>query len=293
MIVSMTGYGFCEISGNGISVSAELRSVNSRFLEVISRLPRSLSGRENDIKELIRQKITRGKINLAITIDRKSVSEIPYTINTSAILSVANLLKEVKEILHLNEEITLSQIMKFSEIFDRDEKPAENPLEWELVQPAVNGATLELVKMKGKEGKELGTDLSERINLIEKKIEEIDTLSEERIPAAREQLMLRVAELVPDRNIIDAARLEIEIALLADKLDVTEECVRFRSHNKLFREMMDANEMNGRSLGFLLQEMNREANTIGSKANDTAIAHRIVLIKEELEKIREQLQNIE
>ena len=208
-------------------------------------------------------------------------------------MSVGNILREVKELLHLKEEITLNHILKFSEVFDGEEKPSEDPREWELVEQAIAGATIELLTMKQKEGKELEKDLNERIIFLEKTLENIDVLSKERIPAAREQLQLRISELVADRNIVDSARLELEIVLLADKLDVTEECVRFRSHNKLFREMMYAQEMNGRSLGFLLQEMNREANTIGSKANDTAIAHSVVSIKEELEKIREQLQNIE
>jgi uncharacterized protein (TIGR00255 family) len=150
-----------------------------------------------------------------------------------------------------------------------------------------------LKKMREKEGAELARDSKERIVKINKNIDAVEHLSKKRIPEERKRLTDRIAQLVEDKSVINNQRLELEIALLSEKLDVTEECVRFRSHNKFFLEALQSKESEGRKLNFLIQEMNREANTIGSKCNDVEIAHIVVGMKEELEKIREQLQNIE
>ena len=147
--------------------------------------------------------------------------------------------------------------------------------------------------MRTKEGSELAKDLEQRVRWIDETVGTIERLSNDRIPEERQKLTERISQLLEDKSIIDQNRMELEIALLADKLDVTEECVRFRSHNKFFLEAMAGKEMAGRKLNFLVQEINREANTIGSKTNDTEIAHLVVKMKEELEKVREQLQNIE
>jgi uncharacterized protein (TIGR00255 family) len=151
----------------------------------------------------------------------------------------------------------------------------------------------QLNSMRTNEGRELAKDFEKRILWIDTTLNEIEKLSVNRIPEERKRLQERVAQLLDDKNIIDQNRLELEIALLADKLDITEECVRYRTHNKFFLEAIKKEESPGRKLNFLVQEMNREANTIGSKANDATIAHHVVKIKEELERIREQLQNIE
>ena len=147
--------------------------------------------------------------------------------------------------------------------------------------------------MRMKEGSELAKDLRSRVTDINTKLDTIESISKKRIPEERTKLQERIAQLVSDKSVVDNQRLELEIAILSDKLDVTEECVRFRSHNKFFIEALNAKESEGRKLNFMIQEMNREANTIGSKCNDVDVAHIVVSIKEELEKIREQLQNIE
>jgi uncharacterized protein (TIGR00255 family) len=293
MISSMTGYGRGEVSAEGITVAAEVRSVNNRFLEIQTRLPQSLALHENEVKELIRSKLSRGKVSLNVTLNNNNDGNIPLKINKTALRSYHKLLLEMKKSLKLKESIKLEHLLMFSEIFEPRDAEEENTIEWQIAQQAITKALEELAAMREKEGKELCNDLRLRIQWIEKVIDEVQTVNKQRIPQERLRLQERIKELLEDRSIIDEQRLEFELALLADKLDVTEECVRFRSHNKFFIELLENAEPAGRRMGFLLQEMNREANTIGAKVNDAAIQHKIVAVKEELEKIREQLQNIE
>lgn len=289
----MTGYGRGEVSAEGITVAAEVRSVNNRFLEIQIRLPQSIGQRENEVKELVRSKLSRGKVTVNITVEHTNTDGVPLKINTTALRSYHTLLLEIRKALKLKESVKLEHLLMFSDVFEPLDTDESHDKEWQLTQQAVTKALDELAVMREKEGKELLNDLRTRIRWIEKTIEEIEMLSKQRIPDERTRLQERIKQLLEDRSIIDEKRLELELALLADKLDVTEECVRFKSHNKFFIESLENEEAAGRRLGFLLQEMNREANTIGAKANDAAIQHKAVAIKEELEKIREQLQNIE
>jgi uncharacterized protein (TIGR00255 family) len=292
MISSMTGYGHGEVSEGGVTAVAEIRSVNSRYFEVNTRLPRSLSLRENDVREIIRAKAGRGKTNVVISIERESANDIPLKVNKAAAKSYVKLLNELRKASGVKEKVTLDHLLKFSEVIEAGELQSENEKEWVAVEKALSKALEELKLMRQKEGGELRKDLESRVQLLQAKIDSIEKLSKERIPEQRVRLRERIQQLLSSET-VDENRLELEIALLADKLDVTEECVRFRSHNKFFLEALSDKESAGRKLNFLVQEMNREANTIGSKAADAMIAHLVVEAKEELEKIREQLQNVE
>jgi uncharacterized protein (TIGR00255 family) len=292
MILSMTGYGHGEASEEGVTAVAEIRSVNSRYFEVNTRLPRTLSLRENDVREIIRAKAGRGKINVVVSIERESANNIPLKVNKAAAKSYIKLLNELRKASGIKEKVTLDHLLKFSEVIEAGELQSENEKEWVAVEKALSKALEELKLMRQKEGSELRKDLESRIQSLQAKIDLIEKLSKERIPEQRVRLRERIQQLLSSET-IDENRLELEIALLADKLDVTEECVRFRSHNKFFLEALSDRESAGRKLNFLVQEMNREANTIGSKAADATIAHLVVEAKEELEKIREQLQNVE
>jgi uncharacterized protein (TIGR00255 family) len=292
MISSMTGYGHGEASGDGITAVAEVRSVNSRYFEVNTRLPRSLSLRENDVREIVRAKAGRGKINVVVSIERESPDGIPLRINKMAARSYIKLLNDLRKTSGIKEKVTLDHLLKFSEVIEAGELESTDEKEWTVTEKALNKALDELKLMRQKEGSELRKDLELRIQSLEGKIDLIENLSKERIPEQRTRLRERIQQLLTIGT-ADENRLELEIALLADKLDVTEECVRFRSHDKFFLEALINEESAGRKLNFLVQEMNREANTVGSKAADAAIAHLIVEVKEELEKIREQLQNVE
>ncbi|HTR80418.1 MAG TPA: YicC/YloC family endoribonuclease [Bacteroidota bacterium] len=293
MIQSMTGYGRGECLKNGISAVVELRSVNSRFFELGTRLPRSLALRENEIKEIVRSKVVRGKISLTTSLQSDANGKVPLKVNTAAAQSYYKLLSQLRKSLKLKEKVKLEHLLRFSEVFEGGEDEEEASAEWEAFEGALQLAVKELQSMRAKEGGEISKDIIDRVEDIQRRLESIESISKERIPEERSRLHERIGQLLGDKFPVDAQRLELEIALLADKLDVTEECVRFRSHNKFFLEALRNGDAAGRKLNFLIQEMNREANTVGSKSNDTAIAHHVIAIKEELEKIREQLQNIE
>jgi uncharacterized protein (TIGR00255 family) len=291
MIISMTGYGRSEISGDGVTVAVELRSVNNRFLEISTRLPRELNARENDIREIVRKILTRGKINLNINVERQVDTTQSFKVDPELVKSYKDALDEIRRVAKIKETVGLEHLLHFSEALlgqDKDDT-VDN---WDVVSAAVLEAVKNLEGMRRQEGRELSNDMRDRILAIDGMIDEAEVLSKAKIPAERQRLRERIAQLFENTE-VDEQRLEFEIVLLADKLDVTEECVRYRSHSKYFMEAMKAPEPAGRKLGFLLQEINREVTTIGSKSNDSAIAHLVVRAKEELEKIREQVQNIE
>jgi uncharacterized protein (TIGR00255 family) len=293
MISSMTGYGHGEAAEKKTTAVAEVRTVNSRYLEVASRLPRSLSLRENDVKELVRTKFSRGKVNVVISITQENDNELPLKINVSAAKAYYKLLTSLRKTVKIQDKVTLDHLLKFPEVLEMDGFDQNDEHEWALAQKALETALINVAEMRKREGGELLKDLVERLNVINGTLDKIEELAKTRLPSERQRLEDRLKELVADNRIIDNNRLETELALFADRLDLTEECVRFRSHNKFFLTALQQEEGAGRKLNFLVQEMNREANTIGAKANNADIAHLVVAVKEELEKIREQLQNIE
>ncbi len=288
----MTGYGSGTASNDSASVTAEIRSVNNRFYEFSVRLPKFLQSRELELKELVRTRVKRGKVNLAVTMDRTGHEASPVQINMDAARTYHALLMQLQQALGLTGEITLEMLLKFSDVFAVDELDKLSDVEWELVIQAVNDAVASMLDMKAKEGAELSADLAMRSEIMRKGIDAVERLATGRADLERARLVERLQNLISDDK-IDPDRLELEIVMLADKMDITEELVRFRSHTKFFLENLESDESEGRKLSFLLQEMNREANTISSKSYDAEIAHIVVSIKEELERIREQIQNIE
>lgn len=293
MIASMTGFGRAEVTKKGMTATVEVRGINSRFLEVSARLPRTLSQRENDVKEIVRGYVNRGKVSVLVTLETETSSAAPLKINVDAARAYYKLLEQLRKEVKLKDPVSLSHLLQFSEVLEAVEESESGEQEWQTVGQALHKAMKEFNQMREKEGKELAKDLKKRIEWMGATLEKIEKLSKNRIPEERERLHERVAQLLEDKFVIDQNRLELEIVLLSDKLDVTEECVRYRSHNKFFLEAMANEDSAGRKLNFLVQEMNREANTIGSKSSDATIAHLVVRLKEELERIREQLQNIE
>jgi len=289
----MTGFGRAEVSKNRITAAVEVRGVNSRYLDITTRLPRSLSQREKDIKEIVRSYVNRGSLIIGVTLEEDSDGTAAVSVNKSTARAYMKLLNELRKAAKIRETVKLEHLLKFSEVFEVPHDTESDEAQWSVVGDALRAALEDFGSMRRKEGQELANDLRPRIERLDETVAQIERLSKDRIPAERKRLNDRIAQLLEDKTIIDQNRLELEIALLADKLDVTEECVRFRSHNKFFLEAVAAEESAGRKLNFLVQEMNREANTIGSKTSDAEIAHLVVSIKEELEKIREQLQNVE
>jgi uncharacterized protein (TIGR00255 family) len=292
MITSMTGFGHGTYSENGLTTTTEIRSVNSRYTEYSIKLPKMISNHENAIKDLMREKIGRGKINIFISFNSEFEDKVSLKINESAAKKYHKLLKDLKRVTKIKEPIKLNHLTSFSEIFEPIDDITDNSFAWSVALNSINLALDNLIKMRDDEGRFLQADLEKRIGILENKITEIEEMAKSRVPVEKQKLMERVKQLIEGYE-LDENRIETEIALIADKMDITEECVRFRSHNKFFIQCIKSSEQSGRKLNFLIQEMNREINTMGAKANSSEISHTVVEVKEELEKIREQLQNIE
>ncbi len=293
MLSSMTGFGKAEVKQNGIFVSVEMKSLNSRFLEVITKLPKILQPKEFEIRELIRQKVSRGKITVSIDIEIDPIYLMPFKINFDFVSHVVKLLKEIKKKTKVKGEIKLEHLLMFREIFESNSMDNISDEHWEVVKKAIDEALDKLVLARRKEGIEISRDIENRINLISDNLEKILTLSEGSLKSKQSILKQRIEEVFKAVE-FDKSRLEAELVWLANKIDVTEECVRLKSHIKFFIETLKGDDVAvGRRLNFLLQEMLREATTIGAKIEDAQITYLVVAIKEEIEKIREQLQNVE
>lgn len=293
MIISMTGFGRGEATDEGISITVETKSVNSRYLDISLRLPQSLQDKELEVKEIVQERINRGKINVNVRINKAETGEPDVQINPKLVEGYRRLLDRLREAAHIEQEITLSDLLQFNDIFisrEEDEQTLETI--WNLTRRATGQALDQLVKMRAQEGSQLKEDLINRVNHIDAKMEIVQKLTDGRAEEARDKLLERIRSLV-DEDLIDKDRLELEIAVLVDKMDITEELVRLQSHVKFFKEAVEHEDSVGRRLNFLSQEMNREINTIGSKANSSEISQHVVHAKESLEQIKEQIQNVE
>jgi uncharacterized protein (TIGR00255 family) len=291
MIYSMTGYGKGRAGNKKLSAEAEIKSINSRYFEIFLKLPPALSIFEYDIREIIKAKIKRGKINLVISLSRNGIENGMAALDHDKLKNYITFLKKIKAAAGLKEDIKLENILSFRELYASTEWKL-NASDFSIVKDAINKALLSLSMMKKKEGKALEKDLLLRLNKIDKLVLSIEKEFKYSVIEHYNNLKARVAELV-DNVEIEKDRLDLELALLTDKADITEEYVRLKSHLEFFKEIIKKEEEPGRKLNFLCQEINREANTISSKSVSTSIIHKAVVIKEEIEKIREQIQNIE
>lgn len=289
----MTGFGKASKSLKKMKFSAELRSINSKYLEVSSRLPMAISDKESEIKELVAQKVSRGKISLILAIERNSANDVTLQVKPETAREYYKLLQGIKKSTGIKEEIRLEHILKFSEIFkgDNNEELAEY---WNDIKKVIAAAVNDLLLMKTKEGKVLEKDIMSRLGSIEKKLDAVVKLSKNNVSETKKKMMDKVNNLITEAKIeTDNNRLEYELIMISDRLDITEEVIRAKSHIDYFRNNVKQKELSGRRLNFLVQEINREINTIASKSNSSQISQYVVEMKEELEKIKEQLQNIE
>jgi len=291
MIQSMTGYGKGEASAGEYTATSEIRSVNSRYLEVNVKLPQSLSTREIDVREMVRQQIYRGKLSVSVSVGGVHEGD-EISVDPESVKRVINLLRSLKKSARISSPIKLEHLLNFKDVFKGEETESANGDDWEAAKLAIGNALEQLKEARRMEGLSLKKDLSGRIKELDSRLDNIEKLSRTHVDEEKSKLRRKVEEVLNGRE-IDPSRIELEIVLLADKLDITEEVVRFRTHNKFFGELLDGDDSNGRRLNFLLQEMNREANTMGSKSFDAEMSHLVVEIKEELEKVREQVQNLE
>ena len=289
----MTGFGRGEFSTDGFTATVEFRSVNSRFCEVSVRLPRTIAERESEIQRLVKGVFSRGRINVQIQIELPSDISSEQQINREAAAAYRGLLEELRDAAGLKEPIQLEHILRFPDVFHIVENGGGEADEiWNAVSKALDEGSRKMLEMRRREGEALEKELQDRLTEIETNLLIVEEQAPERLPSARERLRDRLSEIIDDER-IDNDRIEFEMALLADRLDIREECVRLRSHIDIFREAVSGDEPVGRKLNFLSQEMNREINTIGSKANDAGLSHVVVRMKEQLEKIREQIENVE
>ncbi|MBE0571734.1 MAG: YicC family protein [Ignavibacteriaceae bacterium] len=291
MIYSMTGYGKGSISKNKTTAEVEVKSVNSRFFEVSLKLPSILFPYDYEIKEFIKTKIQRGKLSVVIHFKKDGVENGFITIDKNKLLNHLLLIKKIKKAANVKDEIKLEHLLSSKEIFTSQDAELSKA-EFDIVKSALNKALDKLILMKKKEGAELSQDLTVRIENLLSNVAIIETEFKKSINEYHNKLKLRIQELTGNVE-INEDRLNLELALIADRADITEECVRLRSHLKFFKETLKNEKEPGKKLNFLCQEMNRETNTISSKSISTSIIHSSVLMKEEIEKIREQIQNIE
>lgn len=291
----MTGFGSAECVKSGVHVVAEVRSVNNRFAEISVKLPRQFSSYELEARELVRSSLERGKVSAFIQVRLDEEVQIPVTVNREKTRMFRELLDTVRTEAGIDAPLTLDHLLRFSEIFDSDNRLLEKTDEiWPFVKDVFGQAIDGMKKMRLQEGEELARDFKSRIASITAALEEVQVLSRDNVSAVRQRLSEKIAAIAGNDIAYSKDRLEMELVLMSDKLDITEECVRFASHNKFFiDELVSSQSGSGRRLNFLLQEQLREANTIASKSQNADISQKAVLIKEELEKIREQLQNIE
>lgn len=291
MMKSMTGFSKTEAAENGVHVTVELKSLNGKNLEINCRLPRNLLQKELEVRDLIRQSVIRGSIFVSVNIELDPSAK-SFAFNEDAALACYEALTNIKKKLKLKEAVKLDNVLLFKDSFYQQEAEDDDSTQTKLLIKALKQGLKNLDMMKFREGQQITKDLTARMKKIQDNVKKIEQISLEKIPAERERLRQRVAQLF-ESDEIDEHRLQLEIVLLADKLDISEECTRLNSHFLFFFDTLKSKDSEGRKINFLLQEMHREINTIGSKSNDTGISHLVVAVKEELERIREQVQNIE
>jgi len=290
----MTGFGRGHASGDDGSATVELRSTNKRHLNVYVHLPDPMAEAEAEVRGRIEAAFERGQFDVDVDAVPADAADLPVAVDADAAMQYKQRLERLSAAAQIKEPVRLDHLLQFEDIFAAEEerKAAQIQRVWPLVMEALDAAIEALQEMRAEEGAALRDDLSMRIDAIGARLDAIQERAPQRVEERQEQLRTRLNELVADDR-VDPDRLETEVALLADKLDVTEECVRLHSHLNMFQEALDSEEPSGRKLKFITQEIHREANTIGAKADDEEISRHAVQMKEEIEKIKEQIRNVE
>ncbi len=292
MIKSMTGYGRGVHRIDEIEVTCEIRSVNNRFLDIVLKIPRSLAEREQKVREKVSAEIKRGRVNVWMSVTGDADKYTNLSVNEGLLQAYLRIARQIEKESGVENTLDVKSILSLPDIIVADNEQIADETTWQCAAVALDTALAEISDMRSREGSVLLQDFEERIRALDHLIKSVQKHAENRPAETLEKLRSRLSRITGYEN-MDEGRLELELALIVDRMDVTEECVRFFSHNEIFRDMLASKESQGRKLNFLLQEMNREANTIGSKAYSAEISHLVVKMKEEIEKIREQVQNIE
>lgn len=292
MIRSMTGYGRAEVLVNGRNILVEIRSVNHRYFEFSCRSPRAYGFLESRLKTYLQGKLSRGKVDVNVSIQTVEGSSASVQVNRELAASYVQALRALEEPLGLRDDLSLSVISRFSDIFTVNKETEDEDAIWSDVLQVADEATGRFVQMRETEGAKMKEDVESRLDFILQAVEQVEARSPKTVEEYRARLYNKMSEVLGNTQ-IDEQRILTEAALYAEKIAVSEETVRLRSHVGQFRAILAQGGPVGRKLDFLIQECNRETNTIGSKAQDIEIARIVVDIKSEIEKIREQIQNIE
>ena len=292
MVKSMTGYGRAEETIRGCTITVELRSVNNRYLDCNIRLPRLYLFAEDGIKSRVQNTISRGKVDVFVTLDYAGKEEVKVTVNRPVADGYYGALKQLAQSYQLSEDISVSLLSRFPDVLLAEKAEEDTEQRAQDIYSVLDRALADFDEMRTKEGSRLRDDILSRAAAIEDMVTFVEERSPQTVSEYRAKLEARMQEVLQNTQ-IDESRLLTEAAIFADKVAVAEETVRLRSHIAQLREMLSKGGAVGRKLDFLIQEFNREANTIGSKCSDIQIARQVVDIKAEIEKIREQVQNIE
>lgn len=292
MIKSMTGYGKSEQTIDSLNVTVEIKSVNHRYFEFSARVPREYGFLEEKLKKYCNSLITRGKVECYVSVEDLEEREMEVNVNETLAAGYVKALKELSERFGLKDDISAVTLSRYPDVITLHKASEDEERIWNAVKTVAETAVSKFIEMRETEGSKLRGDILSRADYIIECVEFIEGRSPETVREYNEKLKQRMKELLGDAA-VDEQRLLNEAAIYADKIAVDEETVRLRSHISQLREFMNSSEAIGRKLGFLVQEINREANTIGSKAQDVDIAKKVIAIKAEVEKIREQVQNIE
>ena len=287
---SMTGFGRARLSSPLGQITVELSSVNNRFLELTVRMPRSLAALEAQVRELVSGSIGRGKVTINVDLALDKGSAVTH-VDRAVAKAIHRELSLMKKELKLDGTISVSDLLAFEDVIGGGREELDTEKAWPLLKRAIEKGLERLVHMRETEGAALARDMQNRLKTMEKAIGKVESLTKNSVEVYAAKLSRKVKELLAEP--VDTRRLEEEIAIFAERTDIAEECTRFRSHLDQYRAALSQKDAAGRKLNFILQEMNREVNTIGSKCADFAIASQVISLKEELEKLREQVQNIE
>jgi uncharacterized protein (TIGR00255 family) len=293
MIKSMTGFATAERNLQDITVSADIRAYNSKHLDVVLRMPSGYVSLEEKIKSRIAERIVRGRMEVNVQVKDQSEGAVAFEVDHLRARAIQSALTEIKHELDLQNDISLELLISIGGMIKPVEAVAEAESIWPVMKDCLNAALDNLETMQKKEGDFIAGDLLKRLDYIEDCVEEIENDSVDLVHHYQQRLKERISALTREIVELDPGRLAQEAAFLADRSDISEEIVRAKSHIRQFRHIMDSEEPGGRKLNFLLQELHREFNTMGSKVGQASTSHRIVDIKSEIEKIREQIQNVE
>ena len=292
MIKSMTGFGRCEAADEERKFTVEMKGVNHRYLDANIRMPKKLNFFESAIRSLLKESVHRGKVDIFITYEDFSESQVSLKYNETLAAEYLEKFKMMEEKFSLENDIRVSTLSRYPEVLTMEEKMDDEEELWKGLKKALDGAIAQFIQTRTVEGENLKNDLIAKLDALDEKVSQVEARSPEVVDSYREKLEAKVHELLEDSQIEDS-RIAAEVVLFSDKICNDEETVRLHSHIQGMKKMLEEKEGIGRKLDFMAQEMNREANTILSKSSDLIISNIAIDLKTEIEKIREQVQNVE